>query len=626
MITIAKSIEPLHVAAVTTADKIQANGPGESELFIVPKGIDKISISYEGRVASQKTQLQNIEVTKSRIENFSNLANMFNVSESVLADTMAPLNDQERKNFTDAAFKAGDQIGTLISTTKSLDEKERSKFLAFAANLSNKDSEAFLTTITNAPKSMDSIIQTGKRLSQDNLSNFLSSAHMSGREVGLLTKQVNYLLDLKEEDSQKVLTGYLAAAAKTGSMVTNFIKGTRHIASDTTGMIADFVNSKVANTDLTNFISVLQSGDNKAVATIIDISTSLSKQDLGNLLKAASQADKELNGLLRKSSSLSSKGGDDLSNFLTTASKAEGKLGLLLNMSDNLDMSVTAKLSRVDTVNFLTAAKRDDGALGRLTKSADQLSGTDKSNFLYAAATTTTDLAVFLQQVSDQGDEKSAFLSGVVNQHQNDTDPAAYMRGLLEQEDYENFKVAATQVGEEKLDQLVDITNDIRPTDRAGFLKIAAATKETTNEFLNKFQTMTADEQSMYVDLADGLGVDNLKKLAQAVNKTNENYSQFIDLAKELKGNDRSALDFFLSAAADAESTDFKTLVNLVGKLTQKEQHSFLRVASTVGHQLDSLMQMAEKTLPMGQTQFIEIFDSASYASKNLGKFIQSYL
>ena len=627
MTTISKSFNSFHVASVPVVGlKIETTIADEFSFFMVSESVDKVSISPEGRIASRNIELQQVEVTESRIENFSELANMLGIREKVIADVMGDLDDQERKNFIEATFKAGNQIGSLISTTKILEDKERSEFLAFTANLSNEDLKSFLATVTNALKSMTGIMETAGKLSQDTLSNYLFAASMAGSEVGLLTEQVNYLIDLNEVDSGEVLTEYLAAAVKFGSMVTDFIKGSRQLSGEMTGMISDFVNSRVADTNLINFISVLQKGDEKAVVTIIDMSISLSREETGNLLKAASNAGKDLNGLVEESSRLNSRGGKDLSNFLVTASKAEGRLGLLLEMSDDLDMDFTANLSRVDTVNFLDAAKRADGTLVKLTKIADQLSQTDKSNFLYAAATTTTDFAVFLKQVVDQGDKKSAFLSEAVNHHSNEIEPAAYMQGLLGKEEYENFKVAAAGAGEAKLEKLVDITNDIRFPDRSGFLEIAAAAEETTGEFLDKFQNLTDDEQSMYVELADGLGGDSLKKLVQAVNKTDENYSQFIELAKEMKGNDRSAFSFFLSAAAEAESKDFETFVNFVEELDQKERHSFLRVASTSGHQLGSLTEMAKNVLPMGQKKFVEIFDAASYAGRNLDKFIQSYL
>ena len=135
------------------------------------------------------------------------------------------------------------------------------------------------------------------------------------------------------------------------------------------------------------------------------------------------------------------------------------------------------------------------------------------------------------------------------------------------------------------------------------------------------------------------MGEQDLKNLITATGKTTgkNSSSDFIAQAKILKKSDRTGLGYFLSAAADANSDDFKSLVALVDKLGSENskltnllgidmRHSFLLVASDVGHNLKGLLAMTEAVIPMGPENFSTIFESAQAATgKNIDAFIDAY-
>lgn len=589
------------------------------------------------------------------------------------------------QNFKSGAFKSGDQQNEYILLSRDLagsfgsGEKDINAFTAFAAELSSENLQTFLKTyqdtpvtltgeagqvfmdfaaglsgdnmqnfmiaVHNSPGDLQNIIDIGSKLSKDDLSNYLAAVSSAGEDVSILTGQVDKILNHQQDANSVNLSSYLSAAAKTGTQAIEFIEATKSTSLETTNKIAHFINTELnTENDLNNFVSIINAESAESINTIIDVSSSLGGEDKSNLLDTASRAGGDIGQFVRNLSKFaqsdSARAANDFSNFLKTASKAEENLDILAKMSDQLDLAFTSELSAVDTVNFLDAAKAAGGQLKKLTDIGSNLSGSDRSNFFYAAAQTEEGLDHFVKQTNNlKGDDKSEFLLSSANKDQKDNTQTAYMQGILTTKEYDNFQKSAEMISEEQVDDLVAITGDLKGDSRSSFLKTAALAGDNAGELTSTFTKLSIDEQKDFLDVAKGLGEQNLKKLIKATDNPDENFSDFISLAKELKQSDRSGLEHFLSAAGDASPEDLKGLIDIVNKLEIQQQqrdnifnvdmrHSFLLVASDAGHNLNGLIDMADKLSSMYQPSiFTDIFGSAEAATdKNLGAFIETYV
>ncbi len=569
----------------------------------------------------------------------------------VLADKLAGKFGSGEKNlnaFTSfAANLSSKDFQTFLKTYQvspvTLTGEAGQTLMDFAADLSGDDMKIFITAVHNSPKDLQNIINTGSKLSKDDLSNFLAAARNAGEDVSILTGRIDKILNKQQDHGQVNLSSYLSAAAKTGTQVIDFVNATKKISPETTDNIATFLNHAVGGkTNINNFISIIHATSEESINTIIDVSSTLGEKDKSNLLDTAARAGANLGQFVQSlaefTNSASGSSAADFSNFLSTATKAEGNLDILVKMSGQLDLTFTSKLSAVDTVNFLDAAEKTGGNLDKLTRLGNELSGTDRSNFFYAAAQTGDGLDKFLAKTDSlTGDDKSQFLLSSANKGQENHARAIYMKGLLTAEEYDKFQKSAEMVPAKQISDMADITAGFKGSMRSDFLETTVVSKEKVGELIDILKLLSLDKQKAFVGLAKGLGEENLGKVIRAVGNANENFSDFISLAEELKQSDRTGFGYFLSASENASSDDLKGLINIVNKLGIRQQsnnrpgidmrHSFLMVASDAGHNLNGLINMANGLMSKSPSDFVEIFDSAEAATgKYLGTFIKTYL
>lgn len=569
----------------------------------------------------------------------------------VLADKLAGKNGSGEKDlnaFTSFAAKLSSKdLQTFLKTYQvspvALTGEAGQALMDFAADLSGDDMKNFITAVDNSPKDLQNIINTGSKLSKDDLSNFLAAARNAGEDVSILTGRIDKILSKQQDHGQVNLSSYLSTAAKTGTQVIDFVNATKSISPETTDNIATFLNHAVGGkTNIKNFISIIHATSEESINTIIDVSSTLGEKDKSNLLDTAARAGSNLGQFVQSltefTNPTSGHSTAEFSNFLNTATKAEGNLDILVKMSGKLDLAFTSNLSAVDTVNFLDAAEKAGGNLDKLTKLGRELLGSDRSNFFYAAAQTGDGLGKFLAKTASlTGDDKSQFLLSSANKGEEKQAQAIYMKGLLTAEEYDKFQKSAEMVPANQISDMADITAGLKGSVRSDFLETAVVSKEKVGELINILKPLSQDKQKAFIGLAKGLGEENLGKVIKAVGNANENFSDFISLAEELKQSDRTGFGHFLSASENASSDDLKGLINIVNKLGVRQQsnnrsgidmrHSFLMVASDAGHNLNGLIDMANNLISMSPSDFVEIFDSAEAATgKYLGTFIKAYV
>lgn len=560
--------------------------------------------------------------------------------------------EKQLNAFTDfASSLSSEDLQTFMKTYRTspvpLTGEAGQAFTDFAGDLAGDDLKNFMIAVHNAPDDLKSIVSTGSKLAKDDLGNFLAAASKSGDKVALLAGRVDQILNDKEQPKGSAdPSTFLAAAAKVGALVIDLVESTVGVSAATTDQITNFINSEIDNRhELKQFVALIGQESEESINTLIDLSSPLAERDKANLLDAASGAGNDLGELLRSLAKYAAPGAGhssaELSNYLGTAAKAEGKLGLLITLSDRLDLSFTGKLSAVDTVNFLAAAEDAGSGLDQLTKLGSQLSGSDRSNFFYAAAQAGSDgLPKFMDEVAslNSAKEQAEFLGNSAQQGEADGTPAVYLKGLLSSAEYADFQKSAAMLPDQQLDSLVGLATELQGPLRADLLEIAAKSEERVGELTTLLTHLSRDEQVEFIELAKGLGEQDLKGLVKASGKTDENFSSFIALAKELKQEDGAELGYFLSAAEEASRADLNELIGMTNKLGEEQQkltnregvemrHSFLNVASDAGRNLKGVIAMAKAMIPMGPGNFAKAFESAQKATaKNLGMFLDSYV
>lgn len=599
---------------------------------------DTVSLSESALSTSTQESRHKLTVQLSSKdeENIASWAEKAGVSVSAIKNVLHELRDikfiNERKDFLDAASKAGDQLETLVDTTMKLSGDARKEFLAFSGQLSEDDLQNFLATLKSSPEELSAILDLASGLDEVDLSNYLFAAGNSGKGVNIFNKQIMGINSQPDNN----LNAYLSAASKSGSRIMAFVESTTRASAETQSKIVGFINSNVNGENLNNFLTAIQGAGDEAVSRIVDTASSLEGEDKANFLVAAARAKNDLNDFVNfiEPYTQKTKGllDGELSDILSIGSKAEGRLGALIATADKLDLKFVSELSVADTVNFLDAAKKSPDQIAKLTELTKKLSDTDRSNMLFTAAKTNIDTREFLTEVDKLPDEgKSQFILAQANKERETVDREVFMQAILTDSEYQNFKKAAVSMDETKRGELVAVTEEFFGVERETFLSMAGETTDTTGELVGLIQNggISTKEKSDFLAVGKGLYGESLENYVNAASKTAikksgpDEFSDFVNTTKQLHGVERG---YFLSAAADVGTDDLGKLTDLVNSLDPLARHSFLRVASDAGHYLEGLINMAENVSPLGTKQFVEIFDSAATTGDHLGTFIEAYV
>lgn len=594
---------------------------------------------------------------------FKEIAASAGVQEDGLMLLVNNLHGEERSNFLSAFVKSGDNARELYLATSDLTDRhkyqERETFLDLADTLSEEGLQNFLTAASDSPKDLDSMIETASDLSYKQLENYMSAAAMADEDISVLTEAVNTLREASGISKEKELSGFLSAAARSGRYVMEFMETIQEVSTETGGNIMDYINAQSPGEDLDNFILMTEGASEDAINTIIDITPELTGQDRKELLKTASRLGENLELFTDKITTFTDDHpgatATDFSNFIITAGKAGKQVGTFLELSGQLDLGITSQLSAVDTANFLVAAdKAGRDKLSLLTELTEQLKGTDRSNLLYGAAYTQPEPGEFLSQVEEmKEDARSDFLLSAANEDLENSGPEIYMKGILSDEAYEDFKTAAKGMGEGQLKALVDLTNELDETDRKNLLKMASGAGDTTDDLLSVVTTVSKADRKEFLEVGRTLIGEELENFIKGA-KTAALYappgtlSKFVNLTGKLDGINRQT---FLKTSATAEPDALDGLIDLLNELRPNEPMepfgefaeptpfeirerelpyarvtSFLQAASKDGGDLKGLVDTAEKlALTTSKQEFVNIFSSAAVTETYLGSMIQTY-
>ncbi len=592
------------------------------------------------------------------------------VPEDELNFLISNLHGEDRSNFLSALAKSGDSARELILTTTILEQDKRGTFLDLAETLSEKGLKNFLTAIGNSPKNIESMMETASNLSYNQRENYMSAMAMADEEISVLTEKVIFLQEASGSSKEKELSAFLSAAAKSGRYVMTFLEKIQDVSKETGDNIMAYINTQPPGEGRDNFILMLENAGEDDINTIIDISPELNDRDRKSLLKTASRLGGNLGMLTNKIKTFADDHPGatptDLSNFITTAGKAGNQLGNFLELSGHIDLGLTSKLSTVDTVNFLVAAdKAGRGNIALLTELTEKLQGTDRSNLLYGAAYAQADPGEFLSQVDKiESNKRSDFLLSAANEDQDAAGPAIYMKGILSDKAYEDFKTAANAMEKGQLKTLVAITNELTETDRDNFLKMASAAGDSSDELLNVVPLISGADRTEFLEVGRTLVGEELENFIKGANTAAMDappgrFSKFVDVTRDLSGIDRQ---LFLKTSATAKPDVLEGFIDFTKELITKERFekhmeeqnpglklykrpewtremrtTFLEAASKAGENLEGLVDTAEKLVITTRKtrkaiidtamKFIDIFSAAAATptEKYLGSIIRTY-
>ncbi len=530
-----------------------------------------------------------------------------------LHDTFAfyyeTLSEEDWENFSTGAIKAGDDIDLFLLTANKIfgrsggSEKDLSEFLEFSANLSKDNLNNFLHSSDDNFGEMFKTMEIASMLRQDDdaLSAYLETANLSDKNLDKLNTPLHRLI---QKTGTAGLSGYLSAAAKAGNNVVDFVTATHGMKNATRDKIAVFVNQQLENEDLDNFVQFASFANEKSINEVIDFAQSLSGKEKSDFLKSISMAKGQVDQFMRTLGQFASDRPDDLSNFLTTAANAEKQLGAFLDVAESVDLKFTSSLSLVDTINFLEASKVPGTVMDDLTRIGRDLTGEDKSLFFYAAVKTKMTPDQFFNEVEGLNEEeKSVFLLKTANEGKETQDSNIYMKGVLSDTAYRNFKTAASHLEGYKAKRLEDAVLDLSPQDRVGFLEAATVAEEDTESFVFLFQnTLSYEAQKGFLDVSSDLSPEKKNVFVRNMVKAEGKAEKFIGFLQNFKEDDFTGHmvdNFLLTADQTKNSIGLENLIDFSEKLTKGQKETFLLIASQqkFGHDLPGLINMGEGIL-----------------------------
>ncbi|MCP4116122.1 MAG: hypothetical protein GY737_12095 [Desulfobacteraceae bacterium] len=521
------------------------------------------------------------------------LAREYSVSGDDIVDVMERLSKSEQADFVKAADGAGNQLRNLIRTTRVLGgnghlPEERTKYLATAARLEAPDRRNFIRTIENAPSSREMLISMVDQLKKnEDLSHFLKAAEAADKDAREFIGQAQRFSDDAGMDA-KAFSNYLTAAAKTGDAVSNFVDTADKLTTSRVVDLTDLVNEKLDSPALDNFFRGTRGFHGDTIATIIDLSNDFSAKDRENFFSTLAQAGKFRKDFLSRVVELDQDNRRNLSNFLEIAEKADAEIETAMVYFDVMNKEFAANLSTTDMANYLEIVQRHGKRMGAIEETAGKLSGEDRSLFLYGAAQGEDLPGLIAGGESLEGEELTAFLVEMANSGSG-TDPFIYVKGLLGEEGYQDFKTAGEMLDENTQDKLIDLVENQESDSRTRFLKLAADSPESAKAMVDLVPTLSRQEQETFLDISSTLDRKKQTQWLTAMGKGRKHASEILSLARTLEPESRTHL---AKAVGGAETKDLKEFVELFDYLGRQEQVFFLKAADDVGTHLGSLVEM----------------------------------
>ncbi len=549
-----------------------------------------------------KTQQIETPVPRADETRLRALARKYSVAGADIIGLATTLSKEEQADFVRAADGAGNQLRNLMRTTKVLSydhsPEERVQYLATAAKLDGSDCRNFIKTIENVPSSRKQLIfmvdRLEKSIGEDDLSNFLEAAEAADTHAREFIVQAQAF---HGDPGMKVLefSDYLMAAVKTGDAVSTFVDRADKLTTSGVTELTELVNEKLDDLGLSNFFTGTKGLQAETIATVIDLATHFSVRDRGNFLGALAQAgthwDQFLSRVVELGEAPDAK--ENLSGFLDIMEKAEVKIGIAMAHFDAMDQGFAAGLSTVDMANYLDLVQGHGENLERIETLAGQLSGEDRSLFLYAAVRS-KDIQGLVEEVETlDGEERTAFLVEMANNGIGD-DAFIYVKGLLGEEGYRNFQIAGDLLHDESREILMEMVENQDAGSRTRFLQLAVGSGESARGVVNLVSTLSKQDQETFLAMTQALDRNQQGKWIKAMDKGQDQASGILSLARTRGGPARNAL---VKSVSGAKTKDLEAFLDIFDYMGRQEQTFFLKAADEVGTEVGNLVEQSHKLL-----------------------------
>lgn len=562
------------------------------------------------------------------------LARKWSVPQKEITGLYSRLQGEEKENFFKAAQGAESQLRTLVNTTMDLSNPKvfgseaRREYLETAAGLGDEDRRHFIRTIGTDGKSRESLIRMVGKLSEneEDLTHFLMAADAAGRDTRDFISQAEALLHDKKMDPES-FTEYLKAAVKTGDDVARFVEGVSGIRTEKVVALAFLVNETLEGDDVTRLLSGMAGLDETERESVIAISSQLSDLDRGNFLKTLARAGKEKSLFLSEVEGIRAHPTPDtdmdLSDFLAITEKADNRLDMAMFHMDEINKEFAKGLSRFDMVNYLDAMNGHNKEMDAIVETAGMLSGKDRSLFLYAAAKSGDVKDLMAKVASGSGEERSAFLLSAANGGLG-RDQTIYMKGLLGEDAYGDYRKVADTLTAPKVEELVALVEDLDGLGRNEMLQVAAKMGGDTEDMVSVMTSLTMQDQKTFLGMTQLLGEKESGGFVSAMEQVKSRSHEILSRARTFDGPLRVN---FAQAISGAKSKDVKGFLEVFDYMSREEQSVFLIAADDTGKNLGDLVEMAHVTMQMNRSALTDSMAGVEMMKgKMIGFFIDTFL
>ncbi|MBI9092011.1 MAG: hypothetical protein JEZ12_22590 [Desulfobacterium sp.] len=531
------------------------------------------------------------------------LARKYSVAEDEIVLVAETLSKEEQADFIKAADGAGNQLRHLVRTTKKLGKnhspEERAQYLATTAKLNGADRWNFIKTCENAPSSrklLISMVDQLKNNSGDDLSNFIEAAEVADVHAREFIAQAQGL----QNDPAMTLIGfsdYLVAALKTGDAVSTFVDTADKLTISGITALTDLVNEKLDDTGISNFFRAVKGMQEDTLTTVMDLASRFSTMDRGNFLGALAQAGTHGDTFLTRVVAMDQGDGtrDTLSHFLEIMEKAEAKIGIAMVHFDAMDQAFAAGLSTIDMANYLEVVQNHEKHIEGIEALAGQLSGEDRSLFLYATARS-EDIPGLMDEVKTlDGEERTAYLVEKANKGVGN-DAFIYVKGLLGEAGYRNFQIAGELLHDETREIVMELVENQDADSRALVLKLATGSAESARGVVNLVPNLSKLDQETFFTMARDLDRHQQGKWIKAMDKGQNQATEILSLARTLGAPARESLAETVSGAKTKDLEAFLEMFDYLGR-EDEERIIFLKATDEVGTELGKLVEQSHKLM-----------------------------
>ena len=434
-------------------------------------------------------------------------------------------------HFLKSAVMAEDGLENLLSLTQETGGKGREDFLRFTSRLSGEDVENFLLATQGEKENMNGLMATTTRLDGSERIDFLALAADADPHLAKFVSMVDRLADSPETRANFLSTALVAEK--------NFNKVLNVAENLGQEQLADLFRfaSDLDYVDLANFISAVDAAPSSA-NELVEATDSLSGKNRSYLFYAAAQDPNHIEALSSMAQTLE---GSLQSNFLYTAANI-GK-----NSQEAVGRFITTAqdLTGLQLTTFLTnekaAAEGEEPGLAQEYVYLNGVLGENRMNTLIAAGEYSQDFNSFLKDFNAMTqDQRDTFLSVAGKAEDEMVGTLMGVASSLDATQSETFLAYADTLGKTSLNHLIQASAEALGGGQ-GF--------NTFEALLETAQSLTAGESLDFLNAAAVSG----ERLNSLIDITNElrgfARTEFLTVADDIADFDgaQSLMDHFLT-------------------------------------------------------------------------------